>query len=69
MRARDQFDAYVNGLSQSPVVRRELAQLADWMHVETLETASKPHPFYNDKGGNAVCTVCWNTNPAHRDRG
>jgi hypothetical protein len=66
--ARDRFDAYVDGLSQSVVVRREMARLADDLHRESLEKAAEPHPFYNDKGGNAVCTICWNTNPIHRNR-
>jgi hypothetical protein len=69
MKARERFDAYVDGLSQSPVVRREMERLADEMHVESLEKAAKPHAFFNNKGGNAVCMTCWNTNPIHADRG
>lgn len=57
--ARERFDAYVQGLSQSVVVRRELDKLADDMQREYVEAAAKPHGFYNDRGGNAVCTKCW----------
>ena len=61
MKARERFNAYVLGLSQSEVVRREMAMLADDMHRESVVKAMERHSFFNNKGGDAVCTICYQT--------